>query len=124
MVFFSLLIAILGIAITMTLAVFERTREIGLLRAVGMTRRQARSMIRWEAAIIAVFGAVLGTVLGVAFGWAAVTAIPDSVVNTFAIPYGSLLGFIVASAVAGLLAGMYPAWRAGRMNVLDAIRTE
>jgi len=121
MVFFSLLIAILGIAITMTLAVFERTREIGLLRAVGMTRRQARSMIRWEAAIIAVFGAVLGTVLGVAFGWAAVTAIPDSVVNTFAIPYGSLLGFIIASALAGLLAGMYPAWRAGRMNVLDAI---
>jgi len=121
MVYLSLLIAMLGIAITMTLAVFERTREIGLLRAVGMTRRQARSMIRWEAAIIAVFGAVLGTVLGVAFGWAAVTAIPDSVVNTFAIPYGSLIGFIIASALAGLLAGMYPAWRAGRMNVLDAI---
>jgi len=121
MVYLSLFIAMLGIAITMTLAVFERTREIGLLRAVGMTRRQARSMIRWEAAIIAVFGAVLGTVLGVAFGWAAVTAIPDSVVNTFAIPYGSLITFVIFSALAGLVAGMYPAWRAGRMNVLDAI---
>ena len=121
MVYLSLLIAILGIAITMILAVFERTREIGLLRAVGMTRRQARSMIRWEAAIIAVFGATLGTVLGVAFGWAAVTALPDSVVNTFAIPYLSLLIFVGISAVAGLIAGMYPAWRAGRMNVLEAI---
>ena len=121
MIILSLLIAILGIAITMTLAVFERTREIGLLRAVGMTRRQARSMIRWEAAIIALFGAVLGTALGVVFGWAAVTAIPDSVVNTLAIPVGSLIGFIIISAVAGLVAGIYPAWRAGRMNVLEAI---
>lgn len=117
----ALLIAVLGIAITMTLAVFERTREIGLLRAVGMTSQQAGSMVRWEAAIIAVFGAVLGTVVGVLFGWAAVTAIPDSIVNTFAVPWLTLLIFIVLSAVAGLAAGIYPAWRAGRMNVLDAI---
>ena len=121
MIILSLLIAILGIAITMTLAVFERTREIGLLRAVGMTRRQARSMIRWEAAIIALFGAVLGTVLGVLFGWAAVSAIPDPIVNTVAIPVGTLILFVGISAVAGLVAGTYPAWRAGRMNVLDAI---
>ena len=121
MLYLALLIAVLGITITMTLAVFERTREIGLLRAVGMTSRQARSMVRWEAAIIAIFGAVLGTVIGVIFGWAAVTAIPDSIVNTFAVPWGSLILFMVISAVAGLLAGLYPAWRAGRMNVLDAI---
>ena len=117
----ALLIAVLGIAITMTLVVFERTREIGLLRAVGMTSNQAGSMIRWESAIVAVFGALLGTIVGVIFGWAAVTALPESIVNTFAVPWGSLIVYIVIAAIAGLIAGVYPAIRASRMNVLDAI---
>jgi len=118
---FALIIALLGIAITMTLAVFERTREIGMLRAVGMTRKQARWMIIAESMLVALFGAVLGLSVGVLFGWAAVSAIPDSVVNTFAIPWLSLIFALIISAIIGVLAGLFPAWRAGRMNVLDAI---
>ncbi len=118
---FTILIALLGIVNTLALAVFERTREIGLLRAVGMSRRQARSMIRWEGAIVAAFGAILGTLVGVAFGWAAVRALPDSIVNTFAVPVPTLLGYIVVATLAALVAASIPAWRAGRLNVLDAI---
>ena len=121
MLAFSLLIALLGIAITMTLAVFERTREIGLLRAVGMTRRQAWSMILGESVLVAVFGALLGLAVGLVFGYAAVSAIPESIVNTFAIPWGTLVASMIVSAIIGLIAGLFPAWRAGRMNVLDAI---
>ncbi|NOX31445.1 MAG: ABC transporter permease [Actinobacteria bacterium] len=121
MLLFALVIALLGIAITMTLAVFERTREIGMLRAVGMTRKQARWMIIAESVLVALFGAALGLSVGVLFGWAAVSAIPDSVVNTFAIPWISLIFALVISAVIGVVAGLFPAWRAGRMNVLDAI---
>lgn len=118
----AILIAFLGIAITLALSVFERTREIGLLRAVGMSRRQVRSMVRWEAAIVSVFGALLGVLLGIVFGIGVVTALPDSIVNTIAIPWGTLLIYVVVSGFAGLLAAMWPAWRAGRMNVLDAIQ--
>lgn len=70
----ALVIALLGITYTLALSVFERTREIGLLRAVGMTRRQARSMIRWEAVIVSIIGALLGLAVGTFFGWALVTA--------------------------------------------------
>ena len=78
-------------------------------------------MIRLEAAVVSVFGALLGTIVGVIFGWAAVTALPESIVNTFAVPWGSLIVYIVIAAIAGLIAGVYPAIRASRMNVLDAI---
>ena len=120
----SLVIALIGIANTLALSVFERTREIGLLRAVGMTRRQLRRAIRWEAVIIAIFGAILGLILGVIFGVAAVVAIPDTFINTVSIPYGSLVAYLVIAGLAGILAAILPARRAARLNVLDAISHE
>ncbi len=120
----SLLIALIGITNTLALSVFERTCEIGLLRTVGMTRRQLRRAIRWEAVIIAIFGALLGIVLGVIFGVAAVIAIPDSFIKTITIPWNQLVVYLVIAAIAGVLAAILPARRASRLNVLDAINYE
>jgi putative ABC transport system permease protein len=117
----ALIIALVGIANTLALSVFERTREIGLLRSVGMTRRQLRRAVRWEAAIVAVFGALLGVGLGVIFGVAATIAIPDTFVKEISIPTGSLVVYVVIAALAGLIAAILPARRAGRMDVLEAI---
>ena len=117
----SLLIAVLGITNTLALSVYERTRELGLLRAVGMTRRQLRRMVRWEAVIIALFGGLLGVAMGVLFGLAAIAAIPQEFVNIVSIPYGSLLTYLVISAIFGMVAAILPARRAARLNVLDAI---
>ncbi len=121
---FALLIALVGIVNTLTLSVFERIREIGLLRAVGMTRRQMRRMIRWEAAAVSLYGAVVGVVLGAAFGVATSAAIPDDIIDTIAVPYLQLLVFLVISVAFGLIAALFPAFRASRMNVLDAIADE
>jgi putative ABC transport system permease protein len=121
---FSLIIAILGIAITLALAVFERTRELGLLRAVGQRRRQTRRMVRLEAVTVAVFGAALGIVLGLLFGLAISAAIPDSVMSAISIPWGQLISTLIIAAIAGVLAALLPAWRAGRLKVLDAISYE
>jgi putative ABC transport system permease protein len=121
---FSIIIAVFGIMNTLFLSIYERTREIGLLRAVGMARRQVRSMVRWEGTIVAVFGALLGTVVGVFFGWAMVHALKDSGVTIFSVPIGLLVTFVVLAGLAGLLAGLVPAWIAGRRNVLEAIATE
>lgn len=118
---FALLIALLGIANTLALSVFERTRELGLLRAVGMTRRQIRRMVRWEAAIVAVFGGLLGVVLGILFGLAAATAMPESIINTISIPWTMIVIYVIVAGLAGLLAAFFPARRAGKLNVLDAI---
>ncbi len=120
----AVVIAVLGIANTLALSVFERTRELGLLRAVGMSRRQTRRMIRWESAIVSLFGAVLGVVVGIGFGLAASSALPDSFLNQIAIPTGSLVILIVVAIVAGLLAAIFPARRASRLDVLQAITTE
>jgi putative ABC transport system permease protein len=117
----AILIAFLGITNTMALSVLERTREIGLMRAVGMTRRQTRSMIRWEAAVVSLFGALLGVVVGLGFGWLAVQAIPGSIIDRFAIPVGSMALYVVVATLAGLVAASLPARRASRLNVLDAI---
>ncbi len=117
----AIFIAFLGIANTMALSVLERTREIGLMRAVGMTRRQTRSMIRWEAAVVSLFGALLGVVVGLAFGWVAVQAIPGSTINQFAVPVPSLVLYVIVATLAGLIAAAFPARRASRLNVLDAI---
>ena len=120
----ALVIALLGITNTLALSVFERTRELGLLRAVGMSRRQARSMIRWESVIIAIIGAVLGLVVGGFFGWALVTSLADEGITEFAIPTGQLIAYMVAAGVAGIIAAIPPARRAARLNVLEAIGTE
>jgi putative ABC transport system permease protein len=120
----ALVIALLGITNTLALSVFERTRELGLLRAVGMSRRQARSMIRWEAMIIAVIGALLGLAIGIFFGWALVEALADEGITELAIPGGQLLLYVVLAALAGVAAAVPPARRAARLNVLEAIGTE
>jgi putative ABC transport system permease protein len=121
MLVLALLIALLGIYNTLRLSIYERTRELGLLRAVGMSRAQMRVMIRWEAAIVAVFGAVLGVVLGVLFGVAAATALPNSFIKSIQIPVLPLIIYVIVAAIFGLIAAIFPARRAARLNVLDAI---
>jgi putative ABC transport system permease protein len=118
----AVLIALLGIANTLALSVFERTRELGLLRAIGMARRQVRAMVRWESVIIALFGTCLGLLIGLFFSWAMVRAVADQVALT--IPAGQLALGALAAAVAGVLAAIVPARRAARLNVLAAISTE
>lgn len=120
----SLVIALIGITNTLALSVFERTRELGLLRAVGMSRLQTRRTIRWEGAIVAAFGGIMGAVIGVLFGWAAVVVIPDSFISAFAVPWFTLIIYMVVAAVAGLVAAYFPARRASRLNILDAISYE
>jgi putative ABC transport system permease protein len=120
----SLLIAVLGITNTLALSVYERTRELGLLRAIGMTRRQLRRMVRWEAVIIALFGGLLGVGMGVLFGLAAIAAIPETFVDIVSIPYLSLLDYLLVSGLFGMLAAILPARRAARLNILDAISQE
>ena len=120
----SLVIAVLGIVATLALSVVERTRELGLLRAVGMTRGQMRRMVCWEGLVVAVFGGILGTALGVAFGVLASDIIPDSVVSTLSIPGGQIVLYLVIAALAGLASGILPAVWAGRLKVLEAIGYE
>lgn len=117
----AVVIALIGIANTLALSVHERTRELGLTRAVGMTRRQVRRMVRYESAIIAGFGALLGVAIGIGFGWATVEALPDNFTETLAVPTGRIVILLVTAAAAGLVAAWLPARRAARMNVLDAI---
>ena len=120
----SFFIALIGIINTLSLSVFERTREIGLLRSVGMTRQQLRRSIYWEALIVAVFGGLLGVTIGTVFGVATTLALPESFVQTLAVPWLDLAFFVAISAIAGLVAAILPALRAGRMNILDAIAHE
>ncbi len=118
----AILIALLGIANTMALSIMERRREIGLLRAVGMTRRQTRRMIRWEAVLIGVFGAALGLVVGVVLGVVMVMAIGEGLQLT--LPWADLAVYLVAAALGGVLASVLPARRGARMDVLEAIAYE
>ncbi len=122
----AIFIALMGIANTLSLSIHERTRELGLLRAVGQTRRQVRSMVRWESVVIATFGAVGGIALGVFLGWALVQAVGTASggLGVFALPAGRLAIVLVVGAIAGVLAGVRPARRAARLDVLQAIATE
>jgi putative ABC transport system permease protein len=120
----AILIALMGIANTLSLSVHERTRELGLLRAVGQTRAQLRSMVRWESVIVALFGTTAGLGLGVLLGWALVRAASVTATGTFAAPLLQLGVVLAAGAVAGMLAGVRPARRAARLDLLTAIATE
>ena len=122
--FLAIVIALLGITNTMALSVLERTQEIGLMRAIGMTRRQTRSLIRLEAGVVSLFGAILGVLIGIVFGWLAVIAIPDSVIDRLAVPFPTLGIYVVIATIAGLIAASLPARRASRLNVLEAIGHE
>jgi putative ABC transport system permease protein len=120
----SEVIAILGIVNTLALSVFERTREIGMLRAVGMSRRQLRGVVRGESLIIAAIGSVVGVAVGLLWGWAFATALESEDIAIFTVPTGRVLAFMVVSVLAGIVAAVVPAWRAARLDVLDAIATE
>jgi putative ABC transport system permease protein len=120
----AIIIAVFGIAITLALSIFERTHEIGLLRAVGMSSGQVWATVQWESVIIALFGTLLGLVIAVFFGWALVQALKDQGIDQFAVPPLRLLIIVVMGAVFGTLAALYPGWHSSRMNVLEAIATE
>jgi putative ABC transport system permease protein len=120
----SVVIALLGIANTLSLSIHERTRELGLLRAIGMARRQLRSMIRSEAMIVACLGAALGVAVAVFFGWALVAAMHDLGVTRRVFPVGQLLALLGVATLAGLVAGILPARRAAKLGVLDAVAGE
>ena len=120
----AVIIAVVGIVNTLALSVFERVREIGLLRAVGMSRRQVRAMVRWESVLISVLGVVLGLVVGLFFGWLLVESLQDEFPLRLVIPVGQLAVAVLVGALAGVLAGVLPARRAARVDVLRAITTE
>jgi len=120
----SALIAILGIVNTLALSVFERTHELGLLRVVGMSEREVRRMVRWESVVIAVIGAIVGVALGVLWGWAFAQALRDQGLSVFRVPTLEVILFLIAAVVSGVIAAVFPAWRASRLDVLDAIATE
>lgn len=117
----SILIALFGIANTLSLSVFERTRELGLLRAVGATRVQVRSIVRWESVLIAVLGAVFGVAVGTVFGWMTVLALTEQGLSAFAFPAGQVAIAVAAAAVAGTVAAWLPARRASRVDILRAV---
>jgi putative ABC transport system permease protein len=124
LLFLAIIIAVLGITNTLALSIIERTREIGLLRAVGMTRFQTSWMVRWEAVIVAVFGAIMGVGIGVFLGWAVVQALGDEGLGSFAIPWGQIGLLVLVAGFAGIIAAIYPSWKASRIDVLDAIAYE
>ena len=121
LLFLAVIIAFIGIVNTMTLSIYERTHEIGLLRAVGGSRRQVRSMVRWEAAIIALFGTLLGLVMALFFGWAVVRSLNDQGFTKFSAAPQSLIAIVVITAIATLVWASLPARRAARLDVLKAI---
>jgi len=118
---FTVLIAVLGITNTLALSIVERTREIGLLRAVGMTRAQLRRMVRAEALLVAGLAVAVGLVVGVTLGAAATVAMGSAIEATVVVPFGRLAVVTVLAVAAGLLAGLLPARRAARLDVLDAV---
>ncbi len=120
----AIVVALLGIANTLILAVIERTREIGLLRAVGMDRRQTRRMVLWESVFVSIFGALLGVGVGTFLGWAIVTALGDEGIARMIVPVGQLAVYVVVAAIFGVIAGVLPSIRASRLDVLKAVSVE
>ncbi|WP_282798199.1 ABC transporter permease [Streptomyces sp. CC224B] len=120
----AIIVAILGVVNTLALSVVERTREIGLMRAIGLSRRQLRRMIRMESVVIALFGALLGLGLGMGWGATAQKLLALEGLKVLEIPWPTIITVFIGSAFVGLFAALVPAFRAGRMNVLNAIATE
>jgi putative ABC transport system permease protein len=120
----AVLIAMIGIVNTLMLSVFERTHEIGLLRAVGMRRRQVRAMIRSESVILAIFGAVIGIIVGTLLGLALVSSLHSQGITSTVVPGKNLVIFLVLAALLGFIAASWPARRAARLDVLAAIASE
>ena len=119
----SVVISLFGIVNTLALSVFERTREIGMLRAIGTTRLQLRETILYESVITAIIGGMLGIVIGIVLAWVVALGFRSSGI-VFAIPYGQVVLSLVVAAVAGVLAAAFPARRAARLNVLQALQYE
>ena len=119
----SVFIAVLGIVLTLLLAVYERRRELGLMRAIGTTRGQIKSSIRWESVITAVLGAMMGVGLGLALGWVVVTALKDQGLNIFSVSPTTIVAFAIMSVVFALLAAWIPSRRAAKAPILEAIAT-
>jgi putative ABC transport system permease protein len=120
----AVLIALIGIVNTLMLSVFERTREIGLLRAVGMRRRQVRTMIRSEAVILAIFGAIIGIIIGTGMGVALVSSLRSQGISDTVVPWSSLVIFLILAALLGLVAASWPARRAAKLDILAAIAAQ
>jgi putative ABC transport system permease protein len=120
----SIIIALIGIANTLSLSIHERTRELGLLRAVGMTRSQVRSAVRWEAVIISLIGTGLGLAFGLVTSYVLIESLKSQGLTRFELPIGALVGIAVIFAALGVLASLLPSRRAARLDVLDAIATE
>jgi putative ABC transport system permease protein len=119
----SVLISLFGVVNTLVLSVFERTRELGMLRAVGMTRRQVRSMIRHESIVTALIGGALGIAVGFFLAILTTQALSDEGI-VFAVPWLTIVFFVIATIIAGILAAVLPARRASRLNVLEALQYE
>lgn len=120
----AVFIALIGIANTLALSILERTHELGLLRAVGMTRSQLRSMVRWEAVLISVLGAVLGLGVALLAGWSLVTALEDEGLEVLQVPVTRLAVIVLLAGLAGVAASLLPSRRAARLDVLRAVSTE
>ena len=119
----SVIISLFGIVNSLVLSIFERTREIGMLRAIGLSRRQTRRMVRYESVITSVIGGILGTIVGLFFGWVMAKGLENEGIQ-FAVPVGQLIIFLVVAAIAGVLAAILPARRASRVKVLEALAYE
>jgi putative ABC transport system permease protein len=120
----AILIAVLGIVNTLALSVLERTRELGLLRAIGLRRAQAMRMVTVEAVVISVFGALLGLAVGSGLGAAVVRALRDEGISTLAFPWSQMAVYLLLASLVGVVAAVLPAIRAARVNVLAAIAYE
>jgi putative ABC transport system permease protein len=120
----AIIIAVVGIVNTLALSVLERTRELGLLRALGMTRGQTREMVAWESVIIALLGAVLGLAVGAGLGIALVSSLHSDGISQTAVPGNNLILYAVAAALFGIIASIFPAIRASRVDVLRAVTSE
>jgi putative ABC transport system permease protein len=120
----SIVIAVFGIVLTLLLAVYERRRETGLLRAVGMTRAQVRTTVRWESVLTSVYGAVVGVMMGMLLGYVVIVALRDQGLTKYSIPVGTIGAILVLAFVTGVIAAVVPAWRATKLDILQAIATE